>query len=40
LQGRYLGILRSLKGEARALVKAVAKDKGVGPADRLGNSLR
>jgi hypothetical protein len=40
LQGKYLGALRSLKGEARARVKAVANEKSVAEALKLALSLK
>lgn len=40
LQGKYLGALRSLKGEARAKVKALAQSKGVAAAVKLAKSLK
>ena len=40
LQGQYMGALRSLKGAARAKVKAVAKDKGVAEAVKLALGMK
>jgi hypothetical protein len=40
LQGQYIGALRSLKGQARARVKATAKRDGVEAALKLAQKLR
>jgi hypothetical protein len=40
LQGQYLGALKSLTGDNRAKVKALAKDKGVAEAVKLALSLK
>ncbi|MGA7741314.1 MAG: hypothetical protein WBP56_01175 [Polyangia bacterium] len=40
LQGQYLGSLKSLAGADRAKVKQMAKDKGVGEAVKLAQSLK
>jgi hypothetical protein len=40
LQGQYLGSLKSLAGADRAKVKQLAKDKGVGEAVKLAQSLK
>ena len=40
LQGRYLGLLRTLKGEARTRVKVAAREKGVAEALKLGRALK
>jgi hypothetical protein len=39
LQGRYLGLLKGLKGDDRSRVKAVASEKGVAAALKLGRSV-
>ena len=40
LQGQYMGALKSLKGVARAKVKAVAKEKGVAEAVKLAAGMK
>ena len=40
LQGQYLGALKSLKGADRAMVKAVAKEKGVAEAVKLAAGMK
>jgi hypothetical protein len=40
LQGRYLGTLRGLKGDARRRVQAVARKDGVPSALKLADRLR
>jgi hypothetical protein len=40
LQGQYLGVLRTLLGEARRRVKALAKSKSVAEAVKLAQKLR
>jgi hypothetical protein len=40
LQGQYMGALRSLKGEDKAKVKAVAKEKGVAEAVKLALGMK
>jgi hypothetical protein len=40
LQGQYLGALKSLKGEDKAKVKAVAKEKGVAEAVKLALGMK
>lgn len=39
VQGQYLGALRTLTGDARKKVKALAQSEGVGPALALARSL-
>jgi hypothetical protein len=39
LQGRYMGLLRGLKGAKRAQVKKMAKEKGVAEAVKLAQKL-
>jgi hypothetical protein len=40
LQGRYLGLLRTLQGQARTRVKVAAREKGVAEALKLGRALK
>jgi hypothetical protein len=40
LQGQYLGALKSLKGENRAKVKAIAKEKGVAEAVKMAAGMK
>ena len=40
LQGQYMGALKSLKGADRAMVKAVAKEKGVAEAVKLAAGMK